>query len=157
MLRNRILLGVAPLIILLMVVGGYAVWLFVRLGGAVNTTLHENYTSIVAMRDLKEHALRIDQALLAYHAKTATLPQTQSVLEQQAALCRRNVEAELGDHHRARRTRGRRPAEDAQRGVPDRRDRRTLAGRRHRGGRLRPRWANCSKPPRPSSASTSMP
>ncbi len=95
MLRNRILLGVAPLIILLMVVGGYAVWLFVRLGGAVNTTLHENYTSIVAMRDLREHALRIDQALLAYHAKTATLPQTQSTLEQQAALCRSNVEAEL--------------------------------------------------------------
>ena len=95
MLRNRILLGVAPLVILLMMVGGYAVWLFVRLGGAVNTTLHENYTSIVAMRDLKEHAIRIDQAFLAYQAGSATLPQTRSVLEEQAALCRRNVDAEL--------------------------------------------------------------
>ncbi len=95
MLRNRILLGVAPLIILLMLVGGYAVWLFVRLGGAVNTTLHENYTSVVAMRDLKEHALRIDQAFLAYHAGSANLPQTRAILEEQAALCRSNVDAEL--------------------------------------------------------------
>ena len=94
MLRNRILLGVAPLILLLMVVGGYAVWLFVRLGSAVNTTLHENYTSIVAMRDLREHALRIDQALLAYRAGQATLPQTRSLLEQQAAFCRGNVGTE---------------------------------------------------------------
>ncbi len=95
MLRNRILLGVAPLVILLMMVGGYAVWLFVRLGGAVNTTLHENYTSIVAMRDLKEHALRIDQALLAYHAGLSTLAQTRSALDEQVPLCRSNVDTEL--------------------------------------------------------------
>ncbi len=95
MLRNRILLGVAPLVILLMMVGGYAVWLFVRLGGAVNTTLHENYTSVVAMRDLKERALRIDQAFLAYRAGSATLLQTRSVLSEQAALCRRSVDAEI--------------------------------------------------------------
>lgn len=95
MLRNRIFLGVAPLVILLMMVGGYAVWLFVRLGGAVNTTLHENYTSIVAMRDLKEHALRIDQAFLAYHAGISTLAQTRSALEEQASFCRNNVGTEL--------------------------------------------------------------
>ena len=95
MLRHRILLGVAPLIILLMVVGGYAVWLFVRLGGAVNTTLHENYTSIVAMRDLKEHALRIDQALLTFRAGSMTLPQTRSLVDEESALCRTNVDAEL--------------------------------------------------------------
>ena len=95
MLRTRILLGVAPLILLLMMVGGYAVWLFVRLGGAVNTTLHENYTSIVAMRDLAEHALRIDQAFLAYHAGTGTLTQTRSALDEQASFCRKNVDTEL--------------------------------------------------------------
>ena len=95
MLRNRIFLGVAPLVILLMIVGGYAVWLFVRLGGAVNTTLHENYTSIVAMRDLREHALLIDQAFLAYYGGSATLPQTRLILDEQAALCRRNVDTEL--------------------------------------------------------------
>ena len=95
MLRNRILLGVAPLIILLMLVGGYAVWLFVRLGGAVNTTLHENYTSIVAMRDLKDHALVIDRACVAHQAGGVNLQQTQATVNEEAAFCRRNVDAEL--------------------------------------------------------------
>ncbi len=36
MLRNRIFTGVAPLIVLLMLVGGYAVWLFFRPGNTVN-------------------------------------------------------------------------------------------------------------------------
>ena len=95
MLRNRILLGVAPLILLLMVIGSYAVWLFVRLGGAVNTTLRENYTSIVAMRDLREAAKNVDHALFAYHAGAEDLSQTRASVAAQAALCRRNVEAEL--------------------------------------------------------------
>ena len=95
MLRNRILLGVAPLIILLMLIGGYAVWLFVRLGGAVNTTLHENYVSIVAMRDLKDAALHIDRAFGAFKAGSLSLPETRAVLDEQAAACRHNVDAEL--------------------------------------------------------------
>lgn len=88
MLRNRILLGVAPLIILLMLIGGYAVWLFVQLGGAVNTTLHENYVSIAAMRDLKDAALRIEVIL-------AGPEQNRAALANQIAVCQRNVEAEL--------------------------------------------------------------
>ena len=95
MLRNRILLGVAPLIILLIIIGGYAVWLFVRLGGAVNTTLHENYASIAAMRDLKEAALRINQTYTAYHAGGAAFAQIRAELDEQAAICRRNVDFEL--------------------------------------------------------------
>ena len=95
MLRNRILLGVAPLVVLLMMIGGYAVWLFVRLGGAVDTTLHENYTSIVAMRDLREAALRLDQALVSYRAGAADLPQTRAAVSEQADHCRRCVEVEL--------------------------------------------------------------
>lgn len=95
MLRHRIFLGVAPLIVLLMMTGGYAVWLFVRLGGAVNTTLHENYVSIAAMRDLKDAVLRIDGALSAFKAGTATLPQTRSALDAQATVCRQSVAAEL--------------------------------------------------------------
>ena len=95
MLRNRILLGVAPLVVLLMMIGGYAVWLFVRLGGAVDTTLHENYTSIVAMRDLREAALRLDQSLAVYRAGAVSLPQTRAAVSEQADLCRRCVETEL--------------------------------------------------------------
>ena len=98
MLRNRIFVGVAPLIILWMMVGGYAVWLFFRLGNAVNTTLHENYTSIAAMRDLKEAAGRIERTLSNHHdgGSHRISEQARSTLEQQAAICRRNVEAEMG-------------------------------------------------------------
>ena len=95
MLRNRIFFGVAPLVILLMVTGGYAVWLFVRLGGAVNTTLHENYVSIAAMRDLKDAALRIDGSLSAFEAGSASAEQTRAGLDEQMAICRRSVDAEL--------------------------------------------------------------
>ncbi len=93
MLRNRIFAGVAPLIILLMMVGGYAVWLFFRLGNAVNTTLHENYVSIVAMRDLKDAAERIERIQTVGGLNTPD--QAGTLLEQQAAICRRSVDAEL--------------------------------------------------------------
>ncbi len=95
MLRNRILLGVAPLIVLLMMTGGYAVWLFVQLGGAVNTTLHENYTSIVAMRDLKDAVLRIDQTFAAAPAGGTLPAETRAALDKEATVCGRNVDAEL--------------------------------------------------------------
>ncbi len=96
MLRNRIFVGVAPLIVLLMMVGGYAVWLFFRLGNAVNTTLHENYVSIVAMRDLKDAAERIERTLSGESAENnrGTPEQVRASLEQQTAICRRNVDAE---------------------------------------------------------------
>ena len=99
MLRNRIFFGVAPLIVLLMMVGGYAVWLFVRLGGAVNTTLHQNYVSIAAMRDLKDAALRIER-ILAVSGGTSNQSSAEKTLpaavEADARLCRRSVNVELG-------------------------------------------------------------
>lgn len=87
MLRNRIVLGVAPLVVLLMLVGTYATWLFVRLGNAVNTTLHQNYVSIVAMRDLKDAAQRLEKIATA----TGPSPATAELAE----ICRRNVATEL--------------------------------------------------------------
>jgi NtrC-family two-component system sensor histidine kinase KinB len=95
MLRNRLLLGVIPLIVLLMIVGGYAVWLFVHLGDALNTTLRENYTSIVAMRDLRESALRLDRALAFHQAGAATGEEARAALSRDAAICRQAVQTEL--------------------------------------------------------------
>ncbi len=95
MLRHRILLGIVPLILLLVAVGGYAVWLFVRLGGAVNTTLRENYTSIVAMRDLTEAAGRVDRALAFQRVGAAGAEETRAEVLAQAAVCRRGADAEL--------------------------------------------------------------
>jgi NtrC-family two-component system sensor histidine kinase KinB len=78
-----------------MLVGGYAVWLFVRLGGALNNTLRENYTSIVAMRDLRESALRLDRALAFHQAGVATGEETRAAFAQDAAICRQAVLTEL--------------------------------------------------------------
>ena len=115
MLRNRIFVGVAPLVVLLMMVGGYAVWLFFRLGNAVNTTLHENYVSIVAMRDLKDAAERIERTLSGDPVENGqgSPGQVRAFLEQQTAVCRRSVDAELaiitepGEHEAAERLRKR--------------------------------------------------
>ena len=157
MLRNRILLGVAPLIVLLMVVGGYAVWLFIRLGGAVNTTLHENYTSIVAMRDLREAAARIDRAAFAYRVGGTSLPQARSTLDEQAALCRRCVDAELaiitepGERQAASQLQAQDEAFLAAAFA-------TLSpGVQARMPDCSRRWANCSTPLSPSRGSTSTP
>jgi signal transduction histidine kinase len=62
-MRKRILIGLLPLLILLLVIGVYAVSLFTKLGGAVDVILRENYTSIVAAQNMKESAERMDSAL----------------------------------------------------------------------------------------------
>ncbi len=79
-----------------MLVSGYAVWLFVRLGGSLNTTLRENYTSIAAMRDLRESALRLDRALAFEQAGMASPEQTRTVLSAEGAICRHCVQTERG-------------------------------------------------------------
>jgi signal transduction histidine kinase len=63
-MRRRIFLGLLPLLILLVVVGGYGIALFSHLGGAVDVILRENYRSIVAAQNMKESAERMDSALL---------------------------------------------------------------------------------------------
>ena len=71
--------------------------MFFRLGNAVNTTLHENYVSIVAMRDLKDAAERTERALDGDQVggRRGSPEQARTLLEQQTAICRRNVDAEL--------------------------------------------------------------
>lgn len=97
LLRTRILLGTLPLLILLATLGGYAVWLFVRLGGVVNTTLRENYESVAAMRDLREAALLIDRSLSFQRTGAGSAEETRATLDAQGAICRRSVEFESGN------------------------------------------------------------
>ena len=90
MLRNRILLGVAPLFVLLLVTGIYAVDLFSKLGGAIDVILRENYESVVASQNMKEAAERMDSGMLFMLGGEE---------ERGAALYRQNVpifEANLG-------------------------------------------------------------
>jgi NtrC-family two-component system sensor histidine kinase KinB len=61
-LRQRILITLLPLLILVATTGSAGVWLLHRLGGTINVILRENYDSVIAMQDLKESLERIESS-----------------------------------------------------------------------------------------------
>ncbi len=61
-LRQRILLTLLPLLILLCILGSAGVLLLRQLGGSIDVILRENYHSVIAMQDLKEALERIDSS-----------------------------------------------------------------------------------------------
>ena len=63
-LNRRLLLGIAPLLLIFLAVGIYAIFLFSKLGGAIDVILRENYRSVVASQNMKEAAERMDSGLL---------------------------------------------------------------------------------------------
>ena len=62
-MKRRIFLGLAPLFLLLVAMGAYAVMLFAKLGNSVDVILRENYRSVLAGQQMKETAERMDSAL----------------------------------------------------------------------------------------------
>ena len=62
-MKKRILFGLAPLFVLLLVMGVYAVALFTKLGNSVDVILKENFRSVVAGQEMKEASERMDSAL----------------------------------------------------------------------------------------------
>ena len=62
--RHRILIAMAPLFVLLVGAGTTATFLIYHLGKQVDDILHENYDSVIFMRDLNE-ALERDRLLLS--------------------------------------------------------------------------------------------
>src|SRR5271167_1872909 len=63
-LNRRLLLGIAPVLLIFLAVGIYAIFLFLKLGGAIDVILRENYRSVVASQNMKEAAERMDSGLL---------------------------------------------------------------------------------------------
>jgi signal transduction histidine kinase len=63
-LNRRLLLGISPLLVIFLAVGIYAIFLFTRLGGAIDVSLRENYRSVVASQNMKEASERMDSGLL---------------------------------------------------------------------------------------------
>lgn len=61
-LRQRILLTLLPVLILLCVLGGTGVVLLRQLGSSIDVILRENYESVLAMQDLKDALERIDSS-----------------------------------------------------------------------------------------------
>jgi NtrC-family two-component system sensor histidine kinase KinB len=62
-MKRRIFFGLAPLFILLIAMGLYAVTLFTKLGNRVDVILRENFRSVLAGQQMKETAERMDSAL----------------------------------------------------------------------------------------------
>jgi NtrC-family two-component system sensor histidine kinase KinB len=63
-LTRRILIGMAPLLLIFLSVGIYAIYLFSKLGGAIDVILRENYASVVASHHMEVAAERMDSGLL---------------------------------------------------------------------------------------------
>ena len=94
-MRRRIFLGLLPLLILLVVVGGYGIALFTHLGGAVDVILRENYRSIVAAQNMKESAERMDSALLFTLAGEED--RGRKMYDENLPVFERNLKAELNN------------------------------------------------------------
>ena len=62
-MKRRIFLGLAPIFVLIVAMGAYAVFLFSKLGSEVDMVLRENYQSVIAGQKMKETAERMDSAL----------------------------------------------------------------------------------------------
>ena len=62
-LRNRLLIGIAPVLALVVGLGLWAVVMLLRLGGNIDVILRENYRSVIAAQDMKEALDRMDSAL----------------------------------------------------------------------------------------------
>jgi NtrC-family two-component system sensor histidine kinase KinB len=63
-LNRRILIGITPLLIIFLGVGIYAISLFLKLGGAIDVILRENYQSVVACQNMKDAAEGMNAGLL---------------------------------------------------------------------------------------------
>ena len=93
MLRNRIVLGLAPIFILLIAMGVYAVSLFAKLGGAIDVILRENFRSVLAAQNMKEAAERMDSAL--FFTLVGEEQRGRQMYEQNLPIFRENLRIEI--------------------------------------------------------------
>jgi two-component system, NtrC family, sensor histidine kinase KinB len=63
-LNRRLLLGIAPVLLIFLAVGIYAIFLFSKLGGAIDVIMRENYRSVVASQNMKVATERMNSGLL---------------------------------------------------------------------------------------------
>ncbi|MEI9893544.1 MAG: ATP-binding protein [Chthoniobacter sp.] len=92
-MKQRIFLGLAPLFLLLIAMGAYAVSLFTKLGNSVDVILRENFRSVVAGQQMKETAERMDSAL--FFSLVGEEERAQKMYAQNVPEFRENLNAEL--------------------------------------------------------------
>lgn len=62
-MKRRLFLGLAPIFVLILAMGAYAVLLFAKLGTRVDVILRENFRSVLAGQQMKEASERMDSGL----------------------------------------------------------------------------------------------
>jgi len=92
-MKKRIFIGLAPLFVLLVVTGVYAVILFAKLGNSVDVILRENFRSVVAAQQMKESAERMDSAL--FFSLVGEEERGRKMYEQNEPAFRESLSAEL--------------------------------------------------------------
>lgn len=92
-LNRRLLLGVAPMLVILLAVGIYAISLFLKLGGAIDVILQENYRSVVACENMKETAERMDSGLL--FMVSGEEARGKEMFQQYAPIFEKNLDVEM--------------------------------------------------------------
>src|SRR3954470_8792770 len=92
-MKQRIFLGLAPLFVLLIAMGVYAVSLFTRLGNSVDVILRENFRSVIAGQQMKETAERMDSAL--FFSLVGEEERARKMYEQNLPEFRENLNVEL--------------------------------------------------------------
>jgi two-component system, NtrC family, sensor histidine kinase KinB len=94
-MRTKILLGLLPLIVLLVIVGVYAMSLFSQLGGAIDVILRENYRSVIASQNMKESAERMDSGL--FFTLVGEQARGEKMYRENLPIFRQNLELELSN------------------------------------------------------------
>src|SRR5476651_1419732 len=94
-MRKRILIGLLPLLVLLLVMGIYAVSLFAKLGGAVDVILRENFRSVLAAQNMKEAAERMDSGL--FFSLVGEEQRGRQMYNENLPIFRKNLTAELNN------------------------------------------------------------
>src|SRR5471032_1833856 len=92
-MKRRIFFGLAPLFILLIAMGLYAVSLFTKLGNSVDVILRENFRSVVAGQQMKETAERMDSAL--FFSLVGEEERARKMYAYNVPVFRENLETEL--------------------------------------------------------------
>jgi NtrC-family two-component system sensor histidine kinase KinB len=92
-LNRRLLVGILPILLIFLAVGLYAIFLFSKLGGAIDIILKENYQSVVASQNMKEACARMDTGLVLALGGDET--QGKALVQKNDDIFRKNLDIEF--------------------------------------------------------------
>ncbi len=94
-MKRRIFLGLAPIFVLIVAMGAYAVLLFAKLGTRVDVILRENFRSVLAGQQMKEASERMDSGL--FFSLVGEEERGRSLYTQNLPVFKEGLKTELGN------------------------------------------------------------